>query len=367
MQTVHSPTRMQRYFAEHGWQLNAQRAVLHATPPVEDEFGVAPLSAHLPLGRLAWQNSRSVPTVQDGWPGALELGSGALGAPTELCGVGTPRLGTTLWRGASSDGVEVQLSPQAVAVFQELEQIRRDRAGAVRRAAQLEMREKELHDVLVHGQGLNGAPVSRESAVLGHADCEIGGTKLQEGAQTAAVLAHAVERFENGPTGPSFSQDPAVLEHADHEISGAKLQEGPQTAAVLVHVDCQSDKGPTGPIFWHNPAVHAGVDRQIGAAKPQEGGPMADVHAHAGCQPEKGPTGPMISPTPAVLGHADSEILGTKVQEGCLRHPGDEDRVAQATSVLAHADGHFENGPAGPMISQSPAVLGHADSEIFQG
>ena len=123
---------------------------------------------------------------------------------------------------------------------------------------------------------------------------------------------------------------------------------------MLVHVDCQSDKGPTGPIFWHNPAVHAGVDRQIGAAKPQEGGPMADVHAHAGCQPEKGPTGPMISPTPAVLGHADSEILGTKVQEGCLRHPGDEDRVAQATSVLAHADGHFENGPTGPMILAKP-------------
>ena len=81
--------------------------------------------------------------------------------------------------------------------------------------------------MLIHGQGLNGAPVSHESAV------------------------HA---------------------HVDRELASAKLQEGAQATAVLVHVDGQSDKGPTGPMFWHDPAVLAGVDRQFGAAKLQEGG-----------------------------------------------------------------------------------------------
>ena len=45
----------------------------------------------------AWRNARSEPAAQDGQPVASGLGSGALGAPTELHGVGTPRLGATLW------------------------------------------------------------------------------------------------------------------------------------------------------------------------------------------------------------------------------------------------------------------------------
>ena len=70
-------TRMLHYFAGHGRRFPAQRDASYATPLIKDVFEVASLSLHLPLSRLTWQNSRSVPMVQDGWPEALIAGSEA--------------------------------------------------------------------------------------------------------------------------------------------------------------------------------------------------------------------------------------------------------------------------------------------------
>ena len=66
--------------------------------------------------------------------------------------------------------------------------------------------------------------------MLAHADRHIGAAKLQAGAQTAAVLAHADGSCVKGPTGPMFPQSFAVHGHASGGntggIMGAKVQEG---------------------------------------------------------------------------------------------------------------------------------------------
>ena len=153
------------------WENEAlQRAVSHATPLTEYVFGVAPLSANVPLGWLAWKNSRSGPHD-----------TGALGSSAGLLGIGVPQQSATLtplaiavaggaW-GSEAEG-EVQFVSRVVAGSQLLDQVRKEKAAAVkcenyRLANQLKSLEKELLEAL--------------AAVLAHADGLAAPAKLQEG------------------------------------------------------------------------------------------------------------------------------------------------------------------------------------------
>ena len=93
--------------------------------------------------------------------------------------------------------------------------------------------ERDLLEEIEQAKGLTGAANSRFASVLVHAEgtkspdkLQEGATKLQEGAQTAAVLVHADGQLGKGLTGPMFSSDPSVLVHADPRNLSAKVHEG---------------------------------------------------------------------------------------------------------------------------------------------
>ena len=146
----------------------------------------------MPVGRLAWQNTRSGPAAQEGHLGASGLGSGALGSQIGLRSVEASQ-------GSRSQGdrgllANDSLGPQAMAhasdglqaaaVSRELKQVRKEKAAAVksenyRRANELKKLEKELQDLLVQGKAHTGAQVSRNSSVLGHVDRELHNPKAR--------------------------------------------------------------------------------------------------------------------------------------------------------------------------------------------
>ena len=182
-----------------------------------------------------------------------------------MLGVGIPQPSATLARGDDAEG-EVPFALQAMARFQELCQVLREKAAAVkcenyRLARQLSGREEHLLEEIVlafaDAERLAPSAECREAArmikKLGQVSL-LGKELLQIRRDKAAAVrsenyrrAYQLKMLEKelqeelekikGPTGPSFSQDPSVLVHADREFASAELQEGAQTYTVLVHVD----------------------------------------------------------------------------------------------------------------------------------
>ena len=158
----------------------------------------------MPVGRLAWLNSRSGPPGQDEQRGAPK------------------RVGS---------------------LEKELEQVR-DKAAAVkvenyRFVNQLKRREDALWKHMMQEKSVTGAGNQAGPAVLVHADRLSAPAKLQEGVPMSCGVTGRANLLENAPTGPIFSLDPSVLVHADRGMEGtkpqeggAKLQEGAQIAAV---------------------------------------------------------------------------------------------------------------------------------------
>ena len=175
--------------------------------------------------------------MQDGQLGALGPGSGALGSDAGLLGVGVPQQSATLARGADAGG-EVPFALQAMARCQELDQVLKGKAAAVkcenyRLANQLRGREDELLEELVFA--------------FAHAERLTSSAELQEGARMIVNLGRFILL---GKELQQVRKDKAAAVKSENYRRAYQLKKLERE----LHEEMKTRKGPTGvPLLQDSP------------------------------------------------------------------------------------------------------------------